>query len=81
MNCPCCSAELRRGHELPEPRGWIRLGDRVCLTCSWLFPREFLYEEEQPTADDCPSHSGNPPARVAVRPRFVPGHIGSPEHG
>jgi hypothetical protein len=68
MNCPCCSAELRRGDELPEPRGWIRPGDRVCVPCSWVLRREFLYEDEPPTADDCPGHGGKRPVQAAGRP-------------
>lgn len=42
MICVCCGSELARARDLPETRGWLRAGDRLCIHCDWVFPRELL---------------------------------------
>lgn len=46
MTCACCGAELARARDLPETRGWLRAGDRVCINCGWVYPRELIWEAE-----------------------------------
>jgi len=41
-NCVCCGSELLRARDLPETRRWLRAGDRACIHCDWVFPRELL---------------------------------------